>query len=124
MANEIVVGGVTYRPITQELYAEILEAQRKNRGARYLGVEEFRLWCQANKGTETVAEGLAACTPEELYNRASTISNQVGIGWTDMLNLLYPLVRRLNARAERATLERASVAVTHVLPEEVMGHGT
>ena len=54
-------------PITPEEYQELQSVLQTLREARYLGVEEFRLWAKAwHPEVETVEDALRTCTPKEL----------------------------------------------------------
>lgn len=99
----ITVDGVKYIPMSEEWYGELLAELDKNRRARHIAVEEFRLWCAANKGTDTVEAGLRACTPDELL--AAVYREAMVSGWYPIINLITPLVEHLNDRAKRASQE-------------------
>ena len=54
-------------PITPEEYQELQSVLQTLREARYLGVEEFRLWAKVrHTEVETVEDALRMCTPKEL----------------------------------------------------------
>lgn len=112
----ITIDGVKYVPMTEEWYGKLLAELEKNRRARHIAVEEFRLWCQANKGVDTVEAGLRACTPDELlaavYREASVS------GWYPSINFVYHLVEHLKEREKKAEQERrAAVQAPIVLGE-------
>lgn len=113
----VTIDGVQYAPMSTEWYESLLAELEKNQHARYVAVEEFRLWCQANKGVDTVEEGLRACTTEELM--AAVYRETPVWGWSQLTNLIYPLVHRLDARTKRAERERQDAAQTPIPLEEV-----
>lgn len=113
----ITIDGVEYVPMTEEWYGELQDELERNRRARHIAVEEFRLWCQANKGTETVEDGLRTCTPDELlaavYREASVS------GWYPTENLIYYLADRLKEREKRAEKERQAAVQKPIIFGEV-----
>ena len=113
----ITVDGVKYIPMTEKWYGELQAELEKNRRARHIAVEEFRLWCKANKGAETVEEGLRACTPDELI--AAVYRETPVSGWYPTINLILQLAAHLNAREEQAKLELCSAVQTPIVLEEV-----
>lgn len=116
-SQDVEVNGVLYAPITQARYNELLEALQENRECRYLGVEEARVWCVAHKGTETLAEGLKACTPKELHDLAYSV---LPSGWWNLTeNIIYLAYKCLEEREKRRASELENTAVKTVMPEEV-----
>ncbi len=109
-------GGETYREITIEQYDQLTAALDRNRKARMVAVEEFRVWCEANKGVHTVEEGLRACTPEELYQQASHLYPVCVIY---LLNVLGEIKNRLEQREAQRQREIAAAQVELVTPKEV-----
>lgn len=114
----ITIDGVKYVPMTEEWYGELQAELERNRRARHIAVEEFRLWCQANKGTETVEDGLRACTPDELM---AAVYREFSVsGWfCPTVNLITPLVEHLNKRAEREEKELRAAVQEPIVLEEV-----
>jgi len=113
--------------VAEETYVEISDAELENyqkmmalnKELRGKAVEELRLWCQANKGTETVEEGLKACTPAELCKLmgSCTATSQVlwpFYDWADEMRI------RLEDREKATAAELAALAARGVvaLPEE------
>lgn len=96
-------------------YQTLLRAQEDNEGSR-AQVEEFRLWCQANKGVSTVEEGVRACTTAELLNWLAQQSWYIGY------YLQYSVGQDLGRRvidyeaAEAAAREAALTPITHINP--------
>lgn len=118
----IVSGGEEYVPITQETYDRFLAAQEESEKARYIAVENFRLWCEANKGTTTVEEGLKACTVDELYSQFYAAG-----GYSDgcIGTFVYALRGRLLEREKARTDALSSLQVVHIMPDddEEVGNG-
>lgn len=106
----ITVDGKQYVPMTRQLYDELCVELEESRKARYLGVEEFRLWCKANKGTETVEEGLRACTEEELYKATLKVST------TSYTWMVMRVANRLKERRAQAEEARQRITRGTVMP--------
>lgn len=117
----LVVDGEEFVELGEDYYQYLLEQVELSRNVRYRGVEEFRLWCQAHKGTTTVEEGLQACTAKELYDRAVDVYLLQPGGWTTALNLLYEAMIRLERRTETAQKAREDVAPETIMPPEEEG---
>lgn len=113
----VTVDGVKYIPMTEEWYGELLAELERNRRARHIAVEEFRLWCQANKGTDTVEAGLRSCTPDELL--AAAYQESLVSGWYPINNFIYYLVNHLNERTKRAGQELQAAAQEPIVLGEV-----
>lgn len=107
---------ISYVEIPDTFYEALLEAETINLWARTEAVEAFRLWCQVNKGTSSVEEGLMSCTPDELIEQ---LQAQEHYTWTDAINCAYGLREKLRARTARAERARAEAAV----PAEDPGGG-
>lgn len=122
-SQDVEVNGVLYAPITQARYNELLESLQENRECRYLGVEEARVWCVAHKGTETLAEGLKACTAKELHDLSYATLPSGWWGWTE--NIIYLAYKCLEEREKRRSAEVTAAEVEVVMPEdeEVDGDG-
>lgn len=111
----ITVDGVEYIPISQDFYDELTAALEQNQQLRYGDVENFRAWCEAEKGTSTVEEGLRACTAKELYdyyyaNTTATLS--------PVYNQIYRLYTRLTKRDDLRAAELDQTAVTPIMPPD------
>ncbi|WP_251447031.1 hypothetical protein [Vermiculatibacterium agrestimuris] len=117
----LTVDGEEFVELGEDYYQYLLEQVELSRNVRYRGVEEFRLWCQVNKGTITVEEGLRACTAKELYDRAVDVYLLQNNGWTTALNLVYEAMIRLERRAEAAQRAREEVAPKTIMPPEGEG---
>lgn len=119
---DIVSGGVTYTTITPELYDRFLAAQDESERARFIAVENFRLWCEANKGTTTVEEGLRACTIDELISQLYAAGGYYGgcIG-----TFAFALQGRLRDREKSRADALSSLTVTPIMPDddEEVGNG-
>lgn len=111
METSVIVGGDRYVPISQDLYGQLLASLERSRRARYLGMEDVRLWLKTNKGTENVEEGLQACTLEELRN---LFYAHYGNWFSN--NLVSMAYRRLVSRAACAKAEIAAVSVVPIEP--------
>lgn len=111
------IDGEEYVHLPEDYYQYLLSEREASRKVRYQGVEELRLWCQANKGTSTLEEGLRACTPRELYEQACAIYNAAGL-WTNGLNFVYWMMEKLERRQARAKQEQSAVSVTPITLEE------
>lgn len=114
-------GGVIYTAITQQLYDRLIAAQDENEKARFIAVENFRLWCEANKGTTTVEEGLRACTADELVAQLYAAGGYFGgcIG-----TFVYALQGRLREREKARAEALSSLPVTTIMPDdEEVGNG-
>lgn len=118
MANEIIniADGKTYYPCSQERYAEMAKALELNRHARYIAVEEFRAWCAANKGVDTVQAGLQACTVDELVAAAQREAKVSG--WTPIMSMIELAARHLRERAKQASAELAAAKQSPISLEE------
>jgi len=115
----VTIDGKPYVDISEDYYQYLQDEWERSRKVRYKGVEEFRLWCQANKGTSTVEEGLRACTPGELESAVSKLYNGVGSDiWTDSMNALHELRMRVEIRMALAQQARNAVTPTPIMPEE------
>lgn len=114
---DVVVNGVRYAPITQAQYNKLLETLQESRECRYLGVEEARVWCKARKGTETLEEGLKACTVDELHE---LLHDCVPPTWasTVIQNFFYWVLYLLREREKRQAQELAGAAVETIMPED------
>ena len=108
----VTFAGEEYVPISQEFYDKLVRELERNRKARYLGVADALVWCNANKGTSTLQEGLRACTPQELYQLSSTCTSI----WSMAHNILYMARDRLLSRKKLADAELARVVVDPILP--------
>lgn len=119
---DIVSGGVTYVPITQELYDRFLAAQEESERARFIAAENFRLWCEANKGTATVEEGLRACTIDELSSQLYVAGGYTG----ECINtFVWVLRERLREREKARADALAALPVAPIMPDdgEEVGNG-
>lgn len=109
-------------PVSEERYRQLTACLEANWRCRAPAVEEARLWCQVNKGTATLEEGLRACTPDELYYLAGINiyrddHTQGGYGTPDLYIYLYWAAQWLNARAEAAKTARdQGKQMTHIMP--------
>lgn len=115
--NVILFGGEEYSPITQEWYDRFVAAKENSERVRFQAVENFRVWCVANKGVSTVEEGLAACTPEELYAQFYAAGGS-GTGTYAVGRLISNIVSRLQDRAARAKTELNAAPVEAIMPED------
>lgn len=115
--NVIVSGGEEYTPITQEWYNRCLAAKENSEKVRFQAVENFRLWCVANKGVNTVEEGLALCTPKELYDQLYAAGG-VGTGTNVVQRLISTVICRLQDREARAKAELEAAPVEAIMPDE------
>lgn len=103
--------------MSQENYQKLLEAYRQNKESRGPSLEEFRIWCEANKGVSTVSSGLLACTPLELYSAMSVF--QPASLWVAAGNLCWEAARRLDLRTAKAERERAQAwGMERIAPED------
>lgn len=107
-------GGETYVEITAEQYNQMSAALDRNRKARATAVEEFRAWCEANKGVHTVEEGLRACTPKELYQQAMRLC-QANLY---LLNVLGEVKDRLERREAQRQREITAAQMELISPKE------
>ncbi len=112
---KITFAGEEYVPVSQELYDELLAGLEQNRRWRYGAVEEFRVWCEAEKGISTVDEGLKACTLEELKAQYVLCGGHASGMISDFI---YELIDRLRDREARRAAELAKVPVTPIMPPE------
>lgn len=93
--------------IEDKRYRELMEAWNESRLLRATAIEEARLWCQVNKGTSTIEEGLRSCTPAELYMLLSRCAPGV---WLYAYSWIEEAKGRLEAREEAARSAQAELA--------------
>lgn len=115
--NVIQFGGEEYTPVTQEWYNRFIAAKENSEKVRFQAVENFRVWCVANKGVSTVEEGLALCTPEELSAQLYAAGGS-GTGTYIVSQLISNIVNRLQNRAAQAKAELAETPVEAIMPDE------
>lgn len=108
-------GGAHYVSITQETYNKLCAAKEASEKARFVAVENFRTWCEANKGTTTVEEGLRACTIDELQHQFYAAGGYVAGCTADYIRWL---VQRLKEREAQAQAEIAAAPVEVTMPED------
>lgn len=107
-------------PLAQQDYEELLAVKQTLREARYLGVEEFRLWAKArHPEVETVEEALHACTPYELEQAVYAIMPRECHDYVLYNGVMSRIRRRLEERqaARQAELEQAGAGEA-VMPDE------
>lgn len=110
-------GGEEYVPVTQEIYNRFIAAKENSEKVRFQAVENFRVWCVANKGVSTVEEGLALCTPEELRTQFYAAGGS-GTGTYVVERLISNIVNRLQDRATRAKAELTAAPVEAIMPDD------
>lgn len=102
--------------LTDKEYQYLLDIWELNQFLRREALEQGRLWCQEHKGTETLAEGLKACTVDELWQLYDDVMS--GHTWTEASRWMYDLYRRLKAREDAAATAQAALAAAEtVMPE-------
>lgn len=86
--------------IPQAEYDALLAVQEECRRARYLGVEEFRLWAKVrHPEVETVQDALRACSLDDLEDGLYEVLGYPYYAVVQ-LELMDELLRRLRARAK------------------------
>lgn len=115
--REIESDGETYITVTQELYDALYASLEHSEQVRFVAVENFRVWCEANKGVDTVEEGLRACTPEELYQQCYAAGGDI----SSVMRYIECLVDRLADRTTRAAAELVAAPVETIMPDEEEG---
>ncbi len=108
-------GGETYVVLSAEIYDGLSAALDRNRRARMVGVEEFRAWCEANKGTHTMEEGLRACTSKELYQQAMRLCP---VCHHALKSVVGEVADRLERREARRQRESAAARIEPISPKE------